>query len=136
MFATGRYADTAGLNLESAGVKTARNGKFDVVNEATNVPNIFAIGDVVNGKQELTPVAIHAGVLLSDRLFANKTVQMDYDLVPTTVFTPLEYGACGLGEEEAVERYGANNIEVYWKKYVALEMAATHRTNANGKEID
>ena len=63
-----RVADTQGLNLKSAGVETAKNGKFDVVNERTNVDNIFAIGDVVNGGQELTPVAIQAGKLLSRRL--------------------------------------------------------------------
>jgi len=136
LFATGRTADTAGLNLEAAGVKTASNGKFDVVNEATNVPHIFAIGDVVNGRQELTPVAIQAGTLLAKRLFTQSNLQMDYQTVPTTVFTPLEYGACGLGEEEAKDKYGAGNIEVYWKKYVALELAATHREDTSGKEIE
>merc|ERR1719397_178875 len=135
MLAVGRNADTKKLGLETAGVKTAANGKFDCVQERTNVPHIFAIGDVVNGGQELTPVAIQAGNLLAKRLFTGSSLQMDYDLVPTTVFTPLEYGACGLGEEEAIERYGANNIEVYWKRYLALEMAATHRTKANGEEI-
>ena len=74
LFATGRTADTAGLNLEAAGVKTASNGKFDVVNEATNVPHIFAIGDVVNGRQELTPVAIQAGTLLAKRLFTQSNL--------------------------------------------------------------
>jgi len=126
LFATGRYADTAGLNLEAAGVVTARNGKFDTVQEATNVPHIFAIGDVCNGKQELTPVAIQAGSLLAKRLFAGSKAQMDYDRVSTTVFTPLEYGSCGLGEEEARERYGAN-VEVYLKKFVGLEQAGAHR---------
>jgi len=136
MFATGRYADTAGLNLEAAGVVTAKNGKFDVQQETTNVPHIFAIGDVVNGKQELTPVAIHAGVLLSNRLFDNSKVQMDYDIVPTTVFTPLEYGACGLGEEEAKERYGEQNLEIYWKRFMALETSAVHRMKADNTEFE
>jgi thioredoxin reductase (NADPH) len=37
---------------------------------------------------------------------------MDYTFVPTTVFTPLEYGCCGYSEEEAIKKFGANNIEV------------------------
>jgi len=49
----------------------------------------------------LTPVAIKAGKLLSERLFGGKTEKMDYFNVPTTVFTPLEYGCCGYSEEDA-----------------------------------
>lgn len=124
MFATGRTADTAGLNLQAAGVVTAKNGKFDTVNEATNVPHIFAIGDVVNGKAELTPVAIQAGKLLVERLFNGSTKTMNYENIATTVFTPLEYGNCGLSEEDAIERYGEDNIKIYWKKFTALEKAA------------
>lgn len=51
---------------------------------------------------ELTPVAIKAGELLARRLFAGSQVRMDYHLVPTTVFTPFEYGACGMSEETAI----------------------------------
>lgn len=46
-------------------------------------------------KPELTPVAIHAGRLLARRLFGNSSVNMDYENVATTVFSPLEYGAVG-----------------------------------------
>lgn len=135
MFATGRDADTSCLQLENAGVKTAKNGKFDTVQEQTNVPHIFAIGDVCNGKQELTPVAIQAGTLLSRRLFTNSSVQMDYDNVATTVFTPLEYGTTGLSEEDAIERYGEQNIESFLTKFTALEHSATHRVDRSGNEI-
>jgi len=65
------------------------------------VPNIYAVGDVLYGQLELTPVAIRAGKLLSERLFAGKTELMDYVNVCTTVFTPLEYGCCGYSEEDA-----------------------------------
>ena len=47
--------------------------------------------------------------------------QAEYDLVPTTVFTPLEYGAIGLSEEEAVAKYGEENLEVYHVKFNPLE---------------
>ena len=45
-------------------------------------------------------------MLLSKRLFDNGTELMDYNLVPTTVFTPLEYGCCGMSEEDAKAKYG------------------------------
>jgi len=54
----------------------------------------------------LTPVAIKAGMLLSRRLFEGATAKMDYVNVPTTIFTPIEYGTCGLTEEEAKAKYG------------------------------
>merc|ERR1740123_1386358 len=135
MFATGRRADTQGLNLEAAGVQAEPNGKIIIKEEASNVPHIYALGDVAEGKQELTPVAIQAGKLLSERLFAGSNIQMDYDTVPTTVFTPVEYGTCGLSEEEAISRYGAENVDAYWRKFTALEHSAPHRYGVDGEEI-
>jgi thioredoxin reductase (NADPH) len=61
----------------------------------------------------LTPVAIKAGQLLANRLYMGATEKMDYVNVPTTVFTPLEYGAVGYSEEEAKEKFGADNIATY-----------------------
>jgi thioredoxin reductase (NADPH) len=102
LFAIGRYALTKDINLDSAGVRVESNGKIKASDEEhTNISNIFAIGDVIYGKLELTPVAIKAGKLLAYRLFGGKTEKMDYINVPTTVFTPLEYGSCGLSEEDA-----------------------------------
>ena len=104
MFAIGRHAVTKGLNLGHAGVRVQKNGKILCsASEQTNIPNIYAVGDVLFGKLELTPAAIKAGMLLSQRLFSNSKVLMDYVNVPTTVFTPLEYGCVGLAEEEAKE---------------------------------
>jgi len=66
LFAMGRYAVTAGLNLANAGVVAESNGKFRVnEQEQTNVPNIYALGDVLYGRLELTPVAIKTGHLLA-----------------------------------------------------------------------
>lgn len=102
LFAIGRYALTKDLNLEKVGITAELNGKLRVNEcEQTIVPHIFAIGDVIYGKLELTPVAIKAGKLLSERLFGGKTDKMDYINVPTTVFSPLEYGCCGYSEEDA-----------------------------------
>lgn len=136
LVATGRYADTEGLNLAAAGVKTSRKGKFECKNERTNVPNIYAVGDVVEGQPELTPVAIQAGVLLAKRLFGQSKLQMDYINVPTTVFTPVEYSACGYSEEDAKKEFGDFDIEVYHTQFTPLEMAATHRmSHKTGEEI-
>mmetsp|Transcript_101738 Transcript_101738/g.232949 ORF Transcript_101738/g.232949 Transcript_101738/m.232949 type:complete len:516 (-) Transcript_101738:222-1769(-) len=130
LFATGRHADTAGLNLECTGVVAEANGKFLCPDapETTNVAHIHAVGDVLHGRLELTPVAVRAGILLAKRLYGGSGQQMDYDLVATTVFTPFEYGCCGLSEEEAVARHGEENIETYLFEFSSLELQAAHRT--------
>lgn len=93
------------------------------------MPYIYAIGDILEGKLELTPVAIQAGRLLAQRLYAGSTVKCDYENVPTTVFTPLEYGSCGLSEEKAVEKFGEENIEIYHSYFWPLEWAIPSRDN-------
>jgi len=121
MLAVGRDACTAKLGLDKAGVAVAKSGKIEATNEQTNVPHIYALGDVLESRQELTPVAIQAGQLLARRLYGGGTLQMDYDGVATAVFTPLEYGCVGLSEEEAVARYGEDNVEVYISYLKPLE---------------
>ena len=80
--------------------------------EQTNVPHIYVIGDVLEGKHELTPIAIQAGKLLSRRLCAGGNSYTDYVNVATTVFTPLEFGTIGLAEEDAQAIFGSDKIEV------------------------
>lgn len=122
LVATGRYADTPALNVEGAGVETnPRNGKIPCVNEQTNVPHIYAIGDVVDGVPELTPAAIQAGVLLARRLFGNSQAVMDYSQVATAVFTPLELGTVGLSEESAVEKFGQDQVDCVVSQFSPLE---------------
>lgn len=129
LFATGRHADIQKLNLQSTGVNVhPTTGKIPVINEVTNIPNIFAIGDVCEGTPELTPVAIKAGELLAKRLYGKSSKLMDYKLVPTTVFTPIEYGKVGYSEEEAIEKFGAENVEVFLSEFTTLEVSAVHRT--------
>lgn len=126
--AIGRYADTSKLGCEAAKIETAKNGKIicEGKNEQTSVPNIYAIGDVVEGMLELTPVAIQSGIFLARRLYGDSTQMMNYDLIPTTVFTPIEYGACGLSEEDALAKYGESDIEVYHKELAPLEWELVH----------
>lgn len=130
--AVGRNADLKGLNLEAAGVKIdEKSGKIPTTEERTNVNNIYALGDVLLGTPELTPVAIETGKLLAKRLFGGSTEAMNYELVCTTVFTPLEYSCCGLSEEAARERFGDDALEVYHSNFTPLEWTVSHReTNA------
>ncbi|KAL4714016.1 hypothetical protein ACJJTC_008370 [Scirpophaga incertulas] len=132
LMATGRYALTKDLNLEAAGVTcVSEDGKIVAATEQTNVPHVFAVGDVLKGRPELTPVAIHAGRLLARRVFASGTQHMDYENVATTVFTPLEYGCVGLSEEAALQRYGADDIEVYHAYYKPTEFFIPQRNIKN-----
>lgn len=85
------------------------------------MPNVYAVGDVLYGRLELTPVAIKTGALLAARFAGRSTELMDYDSVPTTVFTPLEYGSVGLTEVEAKEKFGEANIATYHTKFQPLE---------------
>eukprot|EP00850_Spirogloea_muscicola_P020120 SM000207S06195 [mRNA] locus=s207:180141:183542:- [translate_table: standard] len=128
MLAVRREAEVKELGLDKAGVLVSEESGKIVTNghEQTNVSNIYAIGDVVEQRQELTPVAIKAGVLLAKRLFGGSKIAMDYNTVPTTVFTPLEYGCVGLSEEVAADTYGAENIEVYHSYFKPLEWQVNH----------
>lgn len=123
LFAVGRKALTEDLKLDNAGISIDKESSKIIVNdyEQTSVPNIYAVGDVIKGRPELTPVAILAGRLLARRLFTAATDIMDYDDVATTVFSPLEYGCVGLSEEKAIERYGEDKVEIYHAYYKPTE---------------
>uniref|UniRef100_A0A7N5ZS36 thioredoxin-disulfide reductase (NADPH) n=1 Tax=Anabas testudineus TaxID=64144 RepID=A0A7N5ZS36_ANATE len=127
LIAVGRDACTDKIGLDKVGVKVnPKNGKLPVNDEEqTNVPHIYAIGDILEGKWELTPVAIQAGKLLARRLYGGSTVKCDYINVPTTVFTPLEYGSCGLSEERATELYELVYHSLFWP----LEFTVPGRDN-------
>ena len=120
--AVGRKPDLPGLGLvDSLQVTTGPSGKILCQNEQSSIPHIYAIGDVVEGAPELTPVAIQAGRLLARRLFGDSEERMTYKNIATTVFTPLEFGTVGLNEEEAISLKGADNIEVYVSSFQPLE---------------
>nr|XP_016942345.1 thioredoxin reductase 1, mitochondrial isoform X1 [Drosophila suzukii] len=121
LWAIGRKGLVDDLNLPNAGV-TVQKDKIPVDSqEATNVANIYAVGDIIYGKPELTPVAVLAGRLLARRLYGGSTQRMDYNDVATTVFTPLEYACVGLSEEDAVKQYGADEVEVFHGYYKPTE---------------
>merc|ERR1712004_818595 len=97
IFAIGRDACTQNIGLDKVGVAlNPKNGKvLHDEAERTNVDSIYAIGDVLDDKPELTPVAIQAGKLLARRLVGADDKLTDYVNVCTTVFTPLRMGAVG-----------------------------------------
>ena len=121
LVAVGRNPDTKNLIVDDLKIKLSASGKISVDEaEKTSIDNIYSIGDCAEGRPELTPPAILAGKLLARRLFNNSTQLMDYTNVPTTVFTPIEYGSCGMSEEAAKQKYGAD-IKVYHSEYGASE---------------
>ncbi|XP_072907975.1 thioredoxin reductase 2, tandem duplicate 2 isoform X1 [Hemitrygon akajei] len=132
MWAVGRAPETQSLYLDKAGVQVnPETGKVIVgAGEETSASHIYAIGDIAEGRPELTPTAIKAGKLLAHRLFGGSTRLMDYENVPTTVYTPLEYGCVGLSEEEALRRYGEDDIEIYHAFYKPLEFTVAERDAA------
>jgi glutathione reductase (NADPH) len=123
LYATGRHANTAGLGLENAGVEIARNGSIPVDNNfQTNVPNIYALGDVIN-RFQLTPVAIAEAMQLSAYLYKGRPVEMDYDNIPTAVFSNPSIGTVGLTEEQAREKYG--DVTIFRSEFRALKDTLT-----------
>ena len=130
IWAIGREPATDKINLSSTGVVTNERGfiKTDKY-QNTNVKGIYAVGDIIEGGIELTPVAVAAGRRLSERLFNNKSTEhLDYNLVPTVVFSHPPIGTIGLTEPKAIEQYGADNVKVYKSSFTPMYSAVTqHR---------
>ena len=127
LWAVGRSANIAGLDLENAGV-AVDDSDFVVTDgfQNTNVPGVYAIGDVT-GRAALTPVAIAAGRRLSDRLFGNKTDRrLEYSMIPTVVFTHPPIGTVGASEAEARAHYG-DAVKVYVADFTPMYHALTTR---------
>lgn len=137
IWATGRTPNTKHLNAEAAGVELTKEGFIKVDDyQNTTVPGIYAIGDV-SGEKELTPVAIKAGRTLAERLFNGKSdAKMDYQLIPTVVFSHPAIGMIGMTEEEAIRQYGHDKIKVYQATFVGMYSAITaHRQQTRMKLI-
>ncbi|MFU8894887.1 MAG: glutathione-disulfide reductase [Gammaproteobacteria bacterium] len=127
LWAIGRKPNIEGLGLEHVGVRTDEHG-FVPVNEwqDTNVDGIHAIGDVT-GRAALTPVAIAAGRRLADRLFGDMPERrLDYDCIPTVVFSHPPIGTVGLSEPAAHARYG-ESVRVYEGSFTPMYYAMTAR---------
>lgn len=129
IWAIGRKPATDRLNLDASGVELDDRGYIRVdMYQNTNVPGVYAVGDNT-GRIELTPVAVAAGRRLSERLFNNKPNEhLNYDNVPTVVFSHPPIGTVGLTEPQAIEQYGEANVKVYTSSFTAMYTAVTqHR---------
>jgi glutathione reductase (NADPH) len=125
MFATGRRPNIAGLGLEAAGVRVAKNGGIEV-NEfsRSSVEHIYAVGDVTD-RINLTPVAIRDGHAFADTLFGGNSTPVDHINVPTAVFSEPELGAVGLTEKVACERL--RKVDIYKTSFRPMKMSLAGR---------
>jgi thioredoxin reductase (NADPH) len=120
--AVGRDPVTRTMGLEEVGVGMNSRGYIQVnKDKQTSVKNIYAVGDIVEGNLELTPVAIKQGRNLAHRLYGSVNQHVNLDYVATAVFTPLEYGCVGWSEERAVKELGSEGIDVYHTYFKPLE---------------
>jgi glutathione reductase (NADPH) len=124
LWAIGRRAHTDHLELDAAGLSARDDGTIAVdAFQNTGVANIHAIGDVT-GQAELTPVAIAAGRRLAARLFRNQPdSRLDYETIPTVVFSHPPIGTVGLTEDEARKAHG--EVKVYTSRFTGLYHALT-----------
>ena len=127
LWAIGRDANVAGLDLQRAGV--ALDDLNYIITDGfqnTNVAGVYAIGDVT-GRAALTPVAIAAGRRLSDRLFGGRPERhLEYNVIPTVIFTHPPIGTVGATEAEARAAYG-DAVKVYVADFTPMYHAMTTR---------
>ncbi len=136
IFAVGRSPASSELGLDKAGVTMDSRGYIPVDKyQETNVPGIFAIGDVT-GQAELTPVAIAAGRRLADRIYDKQEGRhLDYSLIPTVVFSHPPMATVGLTESQAREQHG-DAVKVYSTAFTAMYNSFTpHKTKTAMKLI-
>lgn len=135
VFAIGRSPATVDLGLSAAGVELGSRGYIPVDKfQQTNVPSIFAIGDVT-GQAELTPVAIAAGRRLADRLYDNQEGRhLNYDLVPTVVFSHPPMATVGLTEVQAREQHG-DDVTIYQTAFTAMYNSFTSHKSKTAMKL-
>ena len=125
MYATGRVPNTRTIGLGEIGVEMKRDGAIVVDDHfRTSVPNIYALGDVID-RYQLTPVAISEAMVLSSNLFDGKDYSMDYADIPTAIFSHPNIGTVGLTEEAAREQYG--EVDIYRSIFKPMKHTLTGR---------
>lgn len=137
IWAIGRSPANDGIGLENTDVELDERGFVNVDKfQNTTAVGVYAVGDCTNAVA-LTPVAVKAGRLLSERLFNGQpNAHMDYEMIPTVVFSHPPIGTIGLTEPEAMLKYGDANIKVYTSSFAAMYTAVTsHRQMTKMKLI-
>ncbi len=136
IWAIGRAPCSEGLNLPQAGVQVAADGHIPVnIWQDTNVPGIHAVGDIT-GRAALTPVAIAAGRRLADRLFDGQAERrLDYDNIPSVVFSHPPVASVGLTEAQARAAHG-DAVRVYTTRFADMYYAlGSHRPQTVAKLV-
>ena len=125
VFAIGRSPNVDDLGLQNAGiaVDAAMAIKVDAFSR-TNVPHIYAVGDVTN-RVNLTPVAIREGHAVADNLFGGKNITIDYGNIPTAVFSTPEIGTVGMTEAQA--RSACRVVDVYRANFRPMKSTISGR---------
>lgn len=126
LLATGRRPFLQGLNLEAAGVAVEGHRIPVDADQRTNVPGIYAVGDVTD-RINLTPVAVDEGRAFADTVFGQKPRQVDHSLVASAVFSQPELSSVGLTEEQAIARCGAEGIKVHRARFRPMSQALPAR---------
>ncbi len=126
LLATGRKPFLKGLKLEAAGVAVEGSRIPVDADQRSNVPGIFAVGDVTD-RINLTPVAVDEGRAFADTEFGHKPRQVDHNLVACAVFSQPELASVGLTEEQASERCGAEGVKVYRARFRPMSQALPAR---------
>ncbi|KAJ1204712.1 hypothetical protein NDU88_000151 [Pleurodeles waltl] len=128
LWAIGRDPNTEELNLDKLGLQLDEKGHIVVDDfQNTSRKGIYAVGDVC-GRALLTPVAIAAGRKLSQRLFeGQEDSKLDYSNIPTVVFSHPPIGTVGLTEEEALVKYGKDNVKTFTTSFTPMYHAVTKR---------
>lgn len=118
IWAVGRVPATHGWGLEETDVVLDSQGHVRADSfQATNVADVYAVGDVTGGP-ELTPVAIAAARRLADRLFGEQPQRhLDYRNIPTVIFSHPPIATVGLPEAEARKEYGDDAVRVYTSRF-------------------
>jgi glutathione reductase (NADPH) len=120
IYAIGREPDLDELKLENAAIKKTDRGYIETdLYQQTNQPHIFALGDIT-GRAPLTPVAVAAGRRLADRLYNNQNDRhLDYELIPSVVFSHPPIGTVGATEESARAEFG-DRVKIYQTRFTAM----------------
>ncbi|HET9459209.1 MAG TPA: glutathione-disulfide reductase [Sphingomicrobium sp.] len=119
LIAVGRMPNTRELGCEDVGVALGERGAVKVdADNRTSVESIFAIGDVTD-RIQLTPVAIREGQAFADSFFGGRATRVDYDAIPSAVFSHPPLAGVGLTESQAREKLGP--VKIYTSDFRAMK---------------